>query len=754
MFWEYPLTIKCVDTATNADYDKVFETKQDHIDYIYTQFKIPGQYNLKNTSAWQSAGNGYAERQKKTGRPNFEGGRYIDVPRDSYKEIQYFKTESQKVRNGVIIDGMYIPGFYYWYLNFCPIVDSVKKKKKFGDVWDGDLWFFQYIMLCMLTGKHACVVKARQRGYTLKIMALLYWSYSWFETSVNTIGAYKEDFVSKSWRFLEFYRKHINEYTRWIRGPVQPKSLEWHETTMTDEGKPYGLDSKLSGTTFLRDPENGVGGSQTIFFYEEAGIAPTLLKTVGYVRPALEKGNTTTGLIICSGAVGELDDAEDLKEIFYNPEGHNFLSIKNIWDDDEKKGEPCGLFVSEAYNLEGFIDDEGNSLVEEATAFVENHNKEVTSKKKKDLAQLDISQKPLSPKAAFAERKSSEWPVDRLRKQQERILLKDKENKWEFKPIKALLLSDDKGEISLTTKNLPQEHRWPIDPKWEDKRGVWTFFEEIPKNPEKYLYFACVDAIEVDETETSKSVASVDIFKTAVRVKYKDEKGIIRTRIEGDKLVATYRGRFDTAEKTNEQMWFGIKLFNAWVYPERNKPNFINYMRRMGRAESYLAKEGDVPLFKDMNVKNGNATNNSKFGFHKGDNTEIWKLFKATTKEYMFAEYGRNTFTKKDDDGEEYEEVLKIFTGIDRIDDYWLLEEFCSYVEINGKIKGNFDRLVSFMGALFICKVYQQNRYIKERSEIKVEKREEYKPPKVISLIGGNIRTMPGRRGGKPYSIL
>ena len=267
MFWEYPLSVKCLDTQTNSEYEKVFTSKDEHIKYIEDQFKIPGKYNLKNTKRWQDSGNAYAESQKRTGRPNFEGGKYIESPRDSFKEIQFFKQEKEKVLNGIIIDGWYIPGFYYWYLNFCPIVDSIKKKKKFGDVWDSDFWFFQYIMLCMLKGKHACVVKARQRGYTLKIMALLYWSYCWFETSVNTIGGYKEEYVLKSWRFLEFYRKHINEYTRWIRGPVIPKSLSWEETTYTDDGKPYGLDSKLSGTTFKVSPENGVGGSQTIFFY-------------------------------------------------------------------------------------------------------------------------------------------------------------------------------------------------------------------------------------------------------------------------------------------------------------------------------------------------------------------------------------------------------------------------------------------------------------------------------------------------------
>ena len=152
-----------------------------------------------------------------------------------------------------------------------------------------------------------------------------------------------------------------------------------------------------------------------------------------------------------------------------------------------------------------------------------------------------------------------------------------------------------------------------------------------------------------------------------------------------------------------------------------------------------------------MNIKNGNAGNNSKFGFHKGDNTEIWKYFKATAKEYMFTEYGRNTFMKG-----ELEVTQKIFTGIDRIDDYWLLEEFCQYVEVNGKQKGNYDRLVSFMGALFIAKVYQQNRFIKRRND--VQKKQEVnviKQPRSINMLGGGIKTSQyNMRSGKRRSML
>ena len=169
-------------------------------------------------------------------------------------------------------------------------------------------------------------------------------------------------------------------------------------------------------------------------------------------------------------------------------------------------------------------------------------------------------------------------------------------------------------------------------------------------------------------------------------------------------------------------------------------------MRRNGKAEKYLAKESDVPLFKDLNIKNGNIANNSKFGFHKGDNTEIWKYFKLTAKEYFFTEYGRNSFEKNG-----VEEVLKIFTGIDRIDDYWLLEEFIQYVDG----KGNYDRLVSFMGALFITKTYEQNRVLNERDDTEKKPSEQKSNMKaVINLLNRNYKQNINRKNKKPYSAL
>lgn len=734
MFWEFPLKIQTLNTETNTTGHKSFETKEDFISYMYSQFKLPGKYNLKDTYRWKDAGNMYSSTVT---RPNFEGGYYTKAIKGTYKYKQYWSNERDKVLNGIIIDDIYVPPFYYWYINFCPIYNDLVKKKMLGDVWDSDLWFFHYIMLCMLTGKHAVVVKARQRGYSFKIMALEYWCYSWKEASVCTIGAYKEEYTLKSWRFLDFYRKHLNTYTHWKRGPILPKSLEWMERTYLTDGTYAGLDSKISATTFKVSPENGVGGSQTIFFYEEAGIAPTLLSTIGFVRPALEKGNRTTGLIIASGSVGDLDDCVDLKEIFYNPEAHNFLQVDNIWD--HKSGyKKCGLFISEAYNLTGFIDKDGNSLVDEAIKFVKDNNEKVKNLKRRELAQLDISQKPLSPEQAFDQRKSSEWPIEEMQRQQERILHKDKEGLWKTKPLKCTLYEDDEGKIKFKTNNLPEEHRYPIIPDWEDKRGVVTIYEMPDENPKRLTYFAGVDTVEVDVTYTSESVMSVDIYKRMVKVKYKDTDGKIKIKIAGGKIVATYRGRHDPIEKGNEQAWYLIKLYNALAYVERSKPNFINYMKRNGRAETYLAKESEVQVSKDMNFVTDTSNSRSNYGFIISAMNQMWRVLKNSAKEYFGTEFDRI---------EENGEVKKIFNGIDKTDDYWLLEEYIQYND-----KGNFDRIISHCAALTIGKVYENEFGIPTINEVKEE--EKPRPPRQpVNLLGGGFRTpRPGK--SKPYSLL
>jgi hypothetical protein len=203
--------------------------------------------------------------------------------------------------------------------------------------------------------------------------------------------------------------------------------------------------------------------------------------------------------------------------------------------------------------------------------------------------------------------------------------------------------------------------------------------------------------------------------------------------------VATYRGRHNPVEKGNEQAWLLIKMFNAFTYVERSKPNFINYMKRNGRAERYLAKEADVPVFKDLNFIS--TASGSQYGFIISPQNSMWNILKNNVKEYFATEFGRREL----DDGT----VVKIYTGIDRTDDYWLLEEYIQYND-----KDNFDRIVSHSAAITIGKVYENEMGIPTIDEVKEEITAPiYRERKPINMLGGGIRISNNGRK-KPFSLL
>jgi hypothetical protein len=732
MFWEFPLKIQTHNSYTEEITYTEFQNKEQLIEFIQKNFRIPGQYNLKNTKYWQKEGLKYA---KTVCKPNFEGGYYTPAVKRSQQWKKYWANEKEKVKNGVIIDGHYLPSFYYWYINFCPIYDDLAKKTRFGDVWDTDIWYMQYAMLCILRGKHIGGVKGRQKGFSFKHMAILYWSYCWFEGSVNTIGSYLEDLVTKSWRFLERYRKHINTYTAWKRGPQRAKSLEWYERTELKTGGYAGLDSKIVGVSFKQSASNDVGGSQTFFNYEEPGLSPTLLETIEYIRPAVEKGSETLGFIIACGSVGDLDDAKAIKEIFYNPSDYNFLGIPNIWDEDGH-GTECCIFASEAYSMIGrdvdkdkdgnviggtgkpFIDENGNSDVELSLEWIGRAKERLKKNKKKgDLKQIALSQKCTTPKEAFAQRKTARFPIERIARQQEylrglhpdsRELPRRMEIEVDEKTGKIVLKNSDKEDLP-----------YPVKPEWEDKEGVILIHKMPEENPAMYTYFAGVDNVEVDETTTSESVFSVYIVEGTTEVYYTDDEGKQKMRIEGDQIVASCTGRLSTVDATNRRAELLIRLYNAFTLCEKNKPNFINHMKKKGLSH-LLAAENDVPIFKDLTI---DYLRNDAKGIHMDSTGKKQKIADDYGIEWLNTESGAEY--KIDKDGNQTDESFITRYKIHTIKDYWLLEELRNE-------KDNTDRRDAWRLANLLKAIWQANGIKRKR----IEKAKNAKPkPKTFKGV-------------------
>ena len=663
-------------------------------------------------------------------------GYYTSEPWASSEHKEYFRKEKAKCRRGVIyINGnkqWYLTREYYMWLNFLPISNKEQNYiDTFPEVRDLQYHLALYEKRAEAHHKHALLTKRRQMASSLYHCAKTI-NALWFEkNAVCKIFASDKGFLEGDngiWKFYVKYREHLNTHTGWIRAFTPDRELSWtqRKEINVDGNKQFtGLQSVLVGITLKQSATAGVGGACYYGFHEEAGIAPKLDDTYTFFTPSVDSGIFTTGMFIAGGSVGDLDQCIPLKNYMYAPEENGFLGTLNSWVTKDRIPTVTGLYIPEHWGFLGFIDEFGNS--DKIGAF--NYIQEMYKKKKNDPKikskdyQTMLSQRPLFLEDAFKYRKISEFPVEKLQPQQDRIEEKDRANLWHFKPIKCLLKETDTGKIEMVRTNLPEEHKYPIKPEWEDKRGVVTIYEmPYKENPDFFTYFGGVDTVEADYTKSSDSVATCDIVIKARNVKYKDSDGKIKMRVEGDKLVATYRGRFNPNDKTNDQMWLLIKMYNAFTLVEKNKPNFINDMKRMGR-ERYLARESDLSIFKDINV-NHSFGNSYPYGFVKGnEESTLWKYMKDTGKEYLLKEYG---YIYKGDG-----EIIRPLRGIDRIDDYWLLEELISYSP-----DVNTDRIVSFFAALTLCKQYEVEKGIETVSEIQAEPVYRSTEPKMQNLLG------------------
>lgn len=697
----------------------------------------------------------FDDNKKKTGT-----GFYTSYPKGSRERKEYWKTEGKKCTRGVIIKykekEWYLTRDYYFWLNFCPFANKERGDiDTFADVRDLQYHLSLYEKRAEAHHLHAIVTKKRQMASSLLHCAKILNKY-WFDrNAINKLFASDEKFLTIKdgiWKFLIKYRDFLNQYTDWKRANLPDAEFSWMQRreVKTKSGEKFykGRHSVISGITLKMSATKGVGGACSYGYHEEAGIAPKLDETYGFFRPAVESGIYTTGMFIAAGSVGDLKNCKPLERYMKAPRPNKFLPVGNKWVKKGVARTETGLYIPEQWGMPGFIDDYGNSLTDEAVKYLNRRYEEMREDPKispQDY-QLEVSQHPVYMDDAFKHRGVSEFPIILLENQQNRIDLKNREDGWLFKPRKGLLVEDPITGKPVLKHAFSPEHQYPIKPEWVDKRGCVTIYEEPDENPELFTYFAGVDTIEADDTTTSESVFAMYIFKTVVEVKYKDTDNKIKTRIEGDKLVASYIGRFESkdggAEATNHQGWLLLKLYNAFAFVERSKPNFINYMQRNGRADKYLARESDVPMFKDLNY-NG-AGQSSKFGFVISTTNKMWDYLKSYIKEYLLTEYDRIYKANS-------EEVIKSIRGIDKIDDYWLLEELVQYSP-----DGNFDRVVAFGAAVMIAKIYQQNRIIKRRNDVKDETPQNtYRPPKTINMLGNGVkRTFIQGRPGKPKSLI
>ena len=295
-------------------------------------------------------------------------GRYTHLrpnPNPKSEYAQFWKEELRRWKHGLVreSDGEWIPGGYYFYLNYCPIwlnekissnagskKSNANRIRKFPKMWLGDYLFFHYFDQAEQAEMHVKMLKTRGIGASFKLASLsprnmyIYpGSQSFHLASDKTFLDGDKGVFGKVLDNLDW----IGESTPLpkMRLINSPRSREIQLGYQDEYGIKKGLKSSVYGISLKDNPDKARGARGKLIHYEEDGLFPNLEKAWNVNRKAVEDGDMVYGRMASLGTGGtEGADFEGSEKLFRNPLAYNILGLPNVFDKNSNGETLCGFF--------------------------------------------------------------------------------------------------------------------------------------------------------------------------------------------------------------------------------------------------------------------------------------------------------------------------------------------------------------------------------------------------------------------------
>lgn len=545
-------------------------------------------------------------------------------PKSEY--AQFWKDEMRKWKEGVVreSDGEWIPGSYYFYLNYSPIWINIEKSstgkskktkgdriKKFPKVWLGDYLFFHYLDQARENGNHAKLLKARGVGFSYKLASLS-------PRNMYIEAGLPNFHLASDKTFLDgekgVYGK-VLDVLDWIADTTplpkmrlvnSPRSREVQLGYYDEYGVKKGLKSSVYGISLKDNPDKARGVRGPLIHYEEDGLFPNLEKAWNVNRKAVEDGDIVYGLMLAGGTGGtEGADFEGSEKLFRTPLAYNIYGIPNVFDKNSNGETKCGFFWGAYLNRAGCYDETNGEpdVIKALVAILEDRFLVKYNSTDPQVITQKMAEEPITPSEAVMRTSGTIFPVADLKDYRDNIKVQG--SKF-FDPHYV-------GNLTITSKGV----EWKVDsdtypirkyPTGTEKpEGAVEIFE-MPKTDHKgkidpNRYIAGIDPIDDDHSGTT-SLASIFIFD-----------------LYTDRIVAEYTGRPKFANDFYETCRRLLLFYNAKANYENDKKGLYAYFD-LKRCLHLLVSTPQI--LRDMDYVKGASYGNKSLGSPSGKMTNAW----------------------------------------------------------------------------------------------------------------------------------
>jgi hypothetical protein len=455
-----------------------------------------------------------------------------DIPtKDSRDYLSFYANETEKIKYGLKVNGVYIHGWLYWHINMWKIHRDIL------DVKDGSIvrqflnpqlrdteWLIaEKLKQAEDEKKGLNIIGSRRLGKSVFMSSYIGRSATIYQGSENVIVGNNKDDISVITSLTEKGLSAVPDYYKFGR-----INDDWSkEVTLGFKDRKGNRDewSKI----FIRNTNNGnltevvAGTTPKSLIFDEVGKAP-ISDALSAAIPAFTSPYGWRAVPILVGTGGDFENGKDAQRIFDDPDNYNMVSMF-LPEEGNKK---TGIFIPGTWSLEfekeekslaEFTGTKKGSELDDIKILVStlDKNKELILNKRKELEKAKDGKEllkykmyyPLTSDECFLTETGNDFPIEAAMKQLDLIMRKEE---LQGTPIK---LERDVITNKLVQHELPKNKviwEYPHDIKGELDAPI-VIYEKPIDNPPLYLYIAGIDPYNTSQSVNSNSLGTCFVYK-------------------------------------------------------------------------------------------------------------------------------------------------------------------------------------------------------------------------------------------------
>ena len=659
-----------------------------------------------------------------------------EIPQDKddprYKE--FWKNERTKVERGINIDGFQFSSWLYWHINHWRINadeltdwGEIVPKSIVPGLRDNELKINSLILKAEETKKGIPIMGLRQMGKTTFESSYAGRAGIIYKGSQNLLMGTSTDDLNNLTAYIDFGLLNCTKYFR-----VPRITRDWSDERVLLGVKRKNNDNDVYSQYVIRNTNAGKSTEKAAGvsnlkcnIWDEIGKQNMLSAFVGS-KPAMlgEFGWRCFPILVGTG--GNVINAHDAKQIFFNPDAHNLLS------EIQPDGRRTGIFMSGEYrtdckyttSLAQYLLNEGEleyipedselweikikvsdkelarrKIQEELDAFLDSGDVQMYNKWKMYY--------PMNVDEVFLSDSNNNFPVDSIKAHRNEL-------EQHYEPLCVDLYRDSDNKVQFKESKLKPISKFPVGPK-DNKEAPVVIYEHTIEGLPFGTYVCGIDPYNENESsDRVKSLGSAYIFKRMYTPLGEYQNSI----------VASYAGRCKEIKEFHRLMIDLVEYYNALALPENEDKSLIQYFFFKNKGHLLIESQELAKQINPLTL----AKRNKGLSASAPNQRYYMNLMVGYTKEdiFMISESG--------------DEISRM--GCFRIPDPMLLTEMIEYKSkpssSRGIHDGNYDRIISFGHALTIAQYLDISSPINFDIKTLGQKEQDYKQHKsfVSPFIG------------------